>query len=270
MNFVCTKSVVRQNGPPATGQRAVSRVAVAAAAKLLSAPLTSAEDFGTASSSSRQSSGMVDVRTFDFHDLRLGPATGVLCDGGGGCCSLTTADCCARLPPAMLVCNSSRLKSYRADRSSRGRTHRFDWRSGGRSGRGVGCGSAGRAAAAGCWPSSRFFDSWMAAYRSMADRPGAGRAATGAAGPPRPPGGSRTCAAGGLGRWTTRIGDMLSLLMSMRRPAPRSSFTGVDAADTSSRGLQPPASFRPAADGGVPTKTSRIGIINVRTLSNTR
>lgn len=157
----------------ADGQRAVSRAEHDdVAAKRLSARLTSAADSGTAavpvpqqSSSSRQSSCIVEESTFDFHHDDDDDAVTCLegCVGvagtGGRCCSLTTADCCARLPPAMLVCNRSRLKSYRAaDRRSCGR-----YRS-----RStvvvvvvvvVGRGGVLFCTAAGCWPSNRFFDS---------------------------------------------------------------------------------------------------------------
>lgn len=252
--------------PQDHGQRAVSRaehvvadeeVTAAACCRPLSVRLTSVEDLGTTeappwqscSSSSRHSSCIVEASTFDLRNdepdgVRLKWPDGVDCDTGwagegwpvtGGCWSRTTADCCARLPPAMLVCNRSRLKSYRAaDRSSPRGRNRSDWRSGGRR-TAAGCGcvvAAGTAAviatagtaegiATGCWPSNRFFDSWMAAYRSIADRPDAGRNAYGCCCGDRPAGLARPLR-------QSRIGDMLLVLMSIR-PALWSFFTGVDA-----------------------------------------
>lgn len=261
---------------PTTGQRDVSRaehVGVAAACRPLSVRLTSVADLGTTeapwhSSSSRQSSCMVEASTFDLRNdepdgvrLKWLPApvdsngAGTALGGGGGCWSRTTADCCARLPPAMLVCNKSRLKSYRAaDRSSPRGRYRSDWRSGDRRTTAAAficgcvrccfaCTGAVTATVAGCWPSNRFFDSWMAAYRSMADRPDAGRtygccAVMGAVRCLSPGGDWGVSVRCSFGSWIcgrpvgltrqSRIGDMLLLLMSIR-PALRSSFTGVDA-----------------------------------------
>jgi len=286
---------------PKTGQRDVSRaehVGVAVACRPLSVRLTSAADLGTTevpwqSSSSRQSSCIVEASTLDLRndepdgvrlkwpepaDNSCGTGEGLALGGGGGCWSRTTADCWARLPPAMLVCNKSRLKSYRAaDRSSPRGRYRSDWRSGDRRTTAAACGCvrscvactvvAMACAATGCWPSNRFFDSWMAAYRSMADRPDAGRTygcCTAGVRCPSPGGdwiaGVRCCCWSvvcgrpvGLAR-QSRIGDMLLLLMSIR-PALRSFFTGVDAETFRSRPLLSPLTDVDAS--GVPRLVSK-------------
>jgi len=250
---------------------------------------------------------MVEASTFDLRNdeadgVRLkwpapadsgwGAGAGPALVGGGGCWSRTTADCCARLPPAMLVCNKSRLKSYRAaDRSSPRGRYRSDWRSGGRRTTAAACGCVRScvactavvmacAVATGCWPSNRFFDSWMAAYRSMADRPDAGRTNGCCTAGVRclSPGGDwiagvRCLSPGGdwiAGAWCccrsfvcgrpvglarqSRIGDMLLLLMSIR-PALRSFFTGVDAETFRSRPLLSP--FTDVEASGVPRLVSK-------------